>query len=61
MTIDESFDDGVDTRPGVEDNDYQPPFKFSGKLNKLTINLKPAPVSAEDQRKKQEVMANVTI
>ena len=61
MTIDESFDDGVDTRTGVEDNDYQPPFKFTGKLNKLTINLKPAPVNAGDQRKKQEVMANVTI
>jgi arylsulfatase A-like enzyme len=57
MTIDESFDIGIDTRTGVND-DYQLPFKFTGKLNKLTINLKPLPVSAEDQRKAQEVLAN---
>ena len=38
-TIDESFDVGVDTRTGVDDNDYQPPFRFTGKLDKLTIKL----------------------
>ena len=27
MTIDESFDVGMDTRSGVDDNDYQPPFR----------------------------------
>src|SRR6185436_17717924 len=32
MTIDETFDVGVDTRTGVDDNDYQPPFRFTGKL-----------------------------
>src|SRR5258708_38761061 len=31
---DESFDVGVDTRTGVEDKDYQPPFRFTGKLDK---------------------------
>ena len=39
MTIDETFDVGVDTRTGVDDNDYQPPFRFTGKLDKLTIKL----------------------
>jgi arylsulfatase len=39
MTIDESFDVGVDTRTGVDDNDYQPPFRFTGKLDKLTVKL----------------------
>jgi arylsulfatase A-like enzyme len=39
MTIDESFDVAVDTRTGVDDHDYQPPFRFTGKLNKLTIKL----------------------
>jgi len=39
MTIDESFDVGVDTRTGVDDKDYQAPFKFNGKLAKLTIKL----------------------
>ena len=41
MTIDESFDVGVDTRTSVDDKDYQPPFRFTGKLDKLTIRLEP--------------------
>ena len=40
-TIDETFDIGVDTRTGVEDNDYQPPYRFTGKVNKLTVRLVP--------------------
>jgi arylsulfatase A-like enzyme len=40
-TVDETFDVGVDTRMGVDDNDYQPPFRFTGKLAKLTIKLEP--------------------
>jgi arylsulfatase len=40
-TIDETFDVGVDTRTGVDDNDYQPPFRFTGKLEKLTVKLEP--------------------
>ena len=40
-TVDETFDVGVDTRMGVADNDYQPPFRFTGKLDKLTIKLLP--------------------
>jgi len=54
MTIDESFDVGVDTRTGVDDNDYQPPFRFTGKLVKLTINLKTGPTSADDQEQFDE-------
>jgi hypothetical protein len=50
LTIDETFDVGVDTRTGVDDNDYQVPFPFTGKLVKLTVNLKPVPMSAEDQK-----------
>ena len=57
MTIDETFDVGVDTRTGVDDNDYQPPFRFTGKLDKLTINLKPASMSADDQQRMNEVIA----
>jgi arylsulfatase len=36
---DESFDIGSDTGTPVEDKDYQVPFKFTGKLNKLTLKL----------------------
>jgi hypothetical protein len=37
VSLDESFDVGLDTRHGIDDNDYQPPFRFTGKLDKLTI------------------------
>ena len=43
LTIDESFDVGVDTRTGVDDNDYKPPFRFTGKLGKVTFKLIPPP------------------
>jgi arylsulfatase A-like enzyme len=46
MTIDESFDVGVDTRTGVDDKDYQVPFKFNGKLAKLTLKLGPSQMTA---------------
>ena len=37
----ETFDVGSDTGTGVNDADYQPPFGFTGKLDKLTIKLEP--------------------
>ncbi len=36
---DESFDIGSDTLTGVNDADYQPPFAFTGSLNKLTLRV----------------------
>jgi arylsulfatase len=39
ISLDESFDVGVDTRTGVDDKDYQVPFRFTGKLDKLTVKL----------------------
>jgi arylsulfatase A-like enzyme len=59
MTIDESFDVGVDTRTGVDDKDYKPPFRFTGKLDKLTIKLGPNQMMAEDQKAKAEAIARV--
>jgi hypothetical protein len=53
-TIDETFDVGVDTRTGVDDKDYQPPFRFSGKINKLTVKLVPLK-AAEEMQLKQKV------
>jgi arylsulfatase len=37
----ETFDVGADTSTPVDDADYQVPFRFTGKLNRLTIELKP--------------------
>ena len=48
VTVDESFDVGVDTRTGVDDKDYQLPFRFTGKLDKLTVKLEPK-MTAEKQ------------
>jgi arylsulfatase A-like enzyme len=59
MTIDESFDVGVDTRTSVDEKDYKPPFRFTGKLGKLTIKLEPAKLATEDQKAKVEVIARV--
>ena len=41
LTIDESFDVGVDTRTGVDDADYQVPFRFTGKINEVKVTLVP--------------------
>jgi arylsulfatase len=38
---DETFDVGVDTRTPIDDRDYQVPFRFQGKLVKLTVELHP--------------------
>ena len=47
ISFDESFDVGVDTRTGVDDNDYQVPFRFTGKLDKLTVKLVPMNAAEE--------------
>jgi arylsulfatase len=39
--VDETFDVGVDTRSPIDDHDYQVPFRFTGKLVKLTVELHP--------------------
>jgi arylsulfatase A-like enzyme len=59
MTIDETFDIGVDTRTGVDDKDYQPPFRFTGKLGKVTIKLGPNQMMAVDEKAKADAVARV--
>ena len=54
ISFDESFDVGVDTRTGVDDNDYQVPFRFTGKLDKLTIKLFPLK-AADEQHLQQQI------
>jgi arylsulfatase len=51
-TIYETFDVGMDTRTGVDDNDYQPPFRFTGTIDKLTIKL--VPMKAAEEKRLQE-------
>ena len=49
MSIDESFDIGSDTRSGVDDFEYQLPFRFGGSINKLTYKLGPEQMSEQEQ------------
>ncbi len=51
LQFDESLDVGSDTLTGVNDADYQPPFKFSGKINKITLTIDPPQLSPEDIKK----------
>jgi arylsulfatase A-like enzyme len=59
MTVDESFDVGVDTRTGVDDQDYQVPFRFTGTLNKITFKLEQPDLSAGDQKTLEEAKRRV--
>jgi arylsulfatase len=49
MPLDESFDVGVDTRTGVNDADYRPPFRFTGTIDKLTFKIGPTQFTRADQ------------
>ena len=57
LQFDESLDVGSDTLTGVNDADYQPPFKFSGKLNKITLTVDRPKLSPEDVKKLKEAEA----
>jgi arylsulfatase A-like enzyme len=49
MAIDETFDIGSDTRTAVDDS-YKPPFRFTGKIDKLTYKLGPTQMSSGEQK-----------
>ena len=51
---DENFDIGADTGTPVDDKDYQVPFKFTGKLNKLTLTIERPKLTAEDERRLEQ-------
>jgi arylsulfatase A-like enzyme len=57
MALDETFDVGVDTRTPVDDNDYQVPFRFTGKIAKLTIKLGPTQLTSEDHQVIQHALS----
>jgi hypothetical protein len=56
MSIDETFDIGVDTRTPVDDS-YAVPFRFTGTINKLTFNLGPEQLTAADKKAAEEALA----
>ena len=55
ISLDETLDVGEDTgTPVCEDYAEQMPFKFTGSLKQVVINLGQEKLSSEDQRKVEE-------
>ena len=54
---DETFDIGVDTRTGVNDQDYQVPFPFNGTINNVTFKLGPVQLGEADKKIIQHAFA----
>ncbi len=54
---DETFDIGSDTGTPVEDKDYQVPFAFTGKIDKLTFLLDEPKLTPDDIKKLKEADA----
>ncbi len=57
MTIDETFDVGIDSRTPVDDS-YKLPFRFTGTINKLTFDLGREQLTAEERATMQRAMAS---
>jgi Sulfatase len=54
MQWDENFDIGADTGTPVDDRDYQVPFKFTGKLDKLTLKIERPKLTPDDIKRLKE-------
>jgi len=55
---DENFDVGADTITPVDDRDYQVPFRFNGKLDKLTLTIDRPRLTPADEQKLLESQRN---
>jgi arylsulfatase len=42
----------------VDDQDYQVPFRFTGKLDKLTLKIAPPVLTPEDKKKLEQAQRN---
>ena len=51
---DETFDIGSDTGTPVDDRDYQVPFKFTSKIDKLTIAIDRPKLTPDDVKRLKE-------
>ena len=50
------WDESPDTGTPVDDKDYQVPFRFTGKLNKLTVKIDRPVLTPEDIKKLEAAM-----
>jgi arylsulfatase len=51
IAIDPSFDIGSKTNSSIDDQDYQPPFTFTGKIAKITISVEPPVLTDADKQR----------
>jgi len=58
LAWDENLDIGSDTGTPVDDRDYQVPFKFTGKINKITLSIDRPQLTPEDIKKLQMATRN---
>jgi arylsulfatase A-like enzyme len=57
LPVDETFDIGSATGTPVDDQDYQVPFAFTGKIIKLTIAVEPPTLTPQDMQRLREGQA----
>jgi arylsulfatase len=57
LLFDENFDIGADTGTPVA-NDYQVPFRFTGKLNNLTLKIDRPQLTPADIEKLRQAQRN---
>ena len=50
LNLGETLDIGSDTRTGVDDRDYQVPFEFTGKIDRVTFKLGPPQIEKPGQQ-----------
>jgi arylsulfatase len=55
---DENFDIGSDTGTPIDDQDYQCPFTFNGKLTKLTLTIDRPQLTPADIQKLEAAQRN---
>jgi len=58
LAWDENLDVGSDTGTPVDDRDYQVPFAFTGKINKITLTIDRPQLSPEDIKKLEMAQRN---
>ena len=58
LAWDENLDVGSDTGTPVDDADYQVPFTFTGKINKITLSIDRPKLTPEDEKKLQAATRN---
>jgi arylsulfatase len=54
LPIDETFDIGAKSGTPIDDRDYQTPFAFTGKIDKLNVTVEPPVLTEADMKKLME-------